>query len=84
MSLADKSVRIRFAAKGQKALWERDCVVDIAAEGKAHCDWADDDLAESGSYEAQVIVEYGSGMIRVSEAFDIEVVREIPAPDPTP
>jgi hypothetical protein len=84
LSLVDKSVRIRFAVKGQQALWERDCTVDIEVEGKAHMDWTDTDLVESGTYEAQVIVEYGSGMIRLSEAFDIEVEREIPAPAPVP
>ena len=84
VDLAEKEVRLRFAPRGQPALWERACTADVPIEGKAHYEWEDDDLVESGSYEAQVIVEYGSGMIRISETFLIDVLRRIPAPEPTP
>ncbi len=80
VSLVDAMVRIRFAPTGQEALWEHECMIDIASEGKAHYDWLAGDLEKSGSYEIMVIVEYASGMIRHSEPFPFEIGRAIPAP----
>ena len=82
ISLTGLSVKLRWAKRGEQALWERDCTVDEAAAGRCHYSWQEGDLANSGSYEAQpVIVIPGSpDTYRFAEVVPVEVLRSIPEP----
>jgi len=87
VDLTSLTVKFRFAPKGQGATWERECELDEPAnEGRCHCDWQEGDLAESGEYEGELVLEYPpaegeeEGTRRLSAPFAILVARSIGAP----
>jgi hypothetical protein len=86
LDLAELTVRLRFGPKGQAATFQRECTVDDADAGTCHMDWTEDDLAESGDYEGQLVLQYPpaegeqDGRQRLSAPFEISVARSIPAP----
>ena len=77
LDLIDITVKLRFAPKGGTTTWERACEIDDAAVGTCHLDWAEGDLARSGDYEGQLILEYADSTRRLSAPFDIVVARSL-------
>lgn len=81
LNLTNVTVWLRFGAPGQEAAWERECQRDDPlTDGKCHYEWEDDDLAVSGEYEAQVVLEIDGTEMRLTPIFPIIVERSIPAP----
>ncbi|MFB3882864.1 MAG: BppU family phage baseplate upper protein [Armatimonadota bacterium] len=80
LDLGGMTVLFRFGPKGQAATFERECTVDDADAGTCHLDWQDDDLAESGDYEGQLVLRYADATQRLSAPFEISVARSIPVP----
>ena len=77
LDLAEITVKFRFAPKGGATSWERACEIDDAAAGTCHLDWKEGDLARSGDYEGQLILEYADSTRRLSAPFDIVVARSL-------
>lgn len=77
LDLSDITVKLRFAPKGGSTAWERACEIDDAAAGTCHLDWQEDDLARSGDYEGQLVLEYADSTRRLSAPFDIVVARSL-------
>lgn len=85
LDLTNITVSFRFGPKGQPATWERECTKDTPlTDGKCHCDWEDGDLAESGDYEGQLVLDLGGGDIALPAPDDICVARSMPAPAKAP
>jgi len=91
LDLTDITVYFRFGPQGQPATFERECDVDApATDGKCRADWDEGDLAESGDYEGQLVLEYPPaqgeqvGATRLSPPFEILVARSIPEPPEEP
>ena len=76
LDLAEIAVKFRFGPKGGPTIWERACTKD-AEQGTCHLDWEEGDLARSGDYEGQLILEYADGTRRLSTPFDIVVARSL-------
>ena len=88
LDLTDITVTFRFGPKGGPTAWERACAVDAEDQGTCYYAWQVGDLAMSGEYEGQLVLEYPpaegeeEGATRLSAPFEIVVARSLPAPSP--
>ncbi len=77
LDLTGIAVKFRFGPKSGPTSWERACTVDDALAGTCHLDWEEDDLARSGDYEGQLVLEYADSTRRLSAPFEIAVARSL-------
>jgi len=82
LDLTDFAVKFRFAPKGGATAWERACEIDDAAAGTCHLGWEEGDLARSGDYEGQLVLEYADSTRRLSAPFEIVVARSLAEVEP--
>ncbi len=78
LDLTNITVKFRFGPKGGPTAWERACEIDDVPAGTCHMDWEEGDLARSGEYEGQLILEYPDSTRRLSAPFEIVVARSLP------